>query len=178
MITLVSTKYQWPPFWLNSVCRPGGHYWDDSAAVLSKSDVTENSGTQRFHLRGHYLRTSCREMAVPRSKVHGANMGPTCVLSAPDGPHAGPMNLAHYDDVIMCVIASQITSLTIVYSTVYSGADQSKHQSSASLPAQRASNAENISIWWRHHVSGIWQGTWIITLVTMRYIPLIPSHNK
>ena len=30
-------------------------------------------------------------------------------------------------------IASQITSLTIVYLTVYSGADQSKHQSSASL---------------------------------------------
>ena len=28
------------------------------------------------------------------SKVHGANMGPTCVLSAPDGPHIGPMNLA------------------------------------------------------------------------------------
>ena len=39
----------------------------------------------------------------------------------------------HYDDVIMGAIASQITSLTIVYSTVYSGADQSKHQSSASL---------------------------------------------
>ena len=39
----------------------------------------------------------------------------------------------HYDDVIMDTIASQITSLTIVYSAVYSGADQSKHQSSASL---------------------------------------------
>ena len=39
----------------------------------------------------------------------------------------------HYDDVIMSVTASQITSLTIVYSTVYPGADQSKHQSSASL---------------------------------------------
>ena len=39
----------------------------------------------------------------------------------------------HYDDVIMSEIASQITSLTIVYSTVHSGADQSKHQSSASL---------------------------------------------
>ena len=38
----------------------------------------------------------------------------------------------HYDDVIMSAIASQITSLTIVYSTVYSGADQRKHQSSAS----------------------------------------------
>ena len=30
----------------------------------------------------------------PESKVHGANMGPTWVLSAPDGPHVGPMNLA------------------------------------------------------------------------------------
>ena len=67
----------------------------------------------------------------------------------------------HYDDVIMDAMVSQITSLTIVYSTVYSGADQSKHQSSASLacgefpgefPAQMASNAENVSIWWRHHV--------------------------
>ena len=33
----------------------------------------------------------------------------------------------------MGAIASKITSLTIVYSTVYSGADQRKHQSSASL---------------------------------------------
>ena len=40
---------------------------------------------------------------------------------------------SHYNDVIMGAIASQITSLTIVYSTVYSDADQRKHQSSASL---------------------------------------------
>ena len=40
---------------------------------------------------------------------------------------------AHYSDVIMGTMASQITSLTIVYSTVYSGADQRKRQSSASL---------------------------------------------
>ena len=39
----------------------------------------------------------------------------------------------HYNDVIMGTIPSQITSLTIVYSTVYSGADQRKHQSSVSL---------------------------------------------
>ena len=63
----------------------------------------------------------------------------------------------------MSAMASQITSLTIIYWTIYSGADQRKHQSSASLalcagnspvtgefPAQRASNAENVSIWWRH----------------------------
>ena len=39
----------------------------------------------------------------------------------------------HYCDVIMGRIASQITSLTSVYSIVYSEADQRKHQSSASL---------------------------------------------
>ena len=60
-------------------------------------------------------------------------------------------------------IASQITCLTIAYSSVYSGAGQRKHQSSVSLafagtspvtgelPAQKDSNAENVSIWWRHH---------------------------
>ena len=37
-------------------------------------------------------------------------------------------------DVIMSAMASQITSLTIVYSTVFSsGADKQKHQTSASL---------------------------------------------
>ena len=40
---------------------------------------------------------------------------------------------SHYNDVIMSAMTSQIVSLTIVYSTVYSGADQRKHQSSASL---------------------------------------------
>ena len=41
--------------------------------------------------------------------------------------------LYHYGYVIMGTIASQLTSLTIVYSTVYWDADQRKHQSSASL---------------------------------------------
>ena len=39
----------------------------------------------------------------------------------------------HCDDVIMGAMVFQITSLTIVYSTVYSDTDQRKHQSSASL---------------------------------------------
>ena len=38
-----------------------------------------------------------------------------------------------YNDVIMGVMTSQITSLTIVYSAVYSGVDPRKHRSSASL---------------------------------------------
>ena len=40
----------------------------------------------------------------------------------------------HYSDVIMSVLASQVTSLTIVYLlTFYSGTYQRKHQGSASL---------------------------------------------
>ena len=39
----------------------------------------------------------------------------------------------HYSDVIMGTMASQITSLTIIFSTFYSDADQRKNQSSASL---------------------------------------------
>ena len=70
-----------------------------------------------------------------------------------------------YNDVIISSMASQITCVWIVYSTVCSDADQRKHQSSASLafvrgihlvtgefPAQRDSITENVSIWWRHHV--------------------------
>ena len=45
----------------------------------------------------------------------------------------GCMRNYHYSDVVMGTMASQIISLTIVYSTNYSGADQRKHQSSASL---------------------------------------------
>ena len=50
--------------------------------------------------------------------------------------------LEHYDDIIMSTMVSQITSLTIVYSTVYSGTDERKHQSSTSLAFVRGIH------WW------------------------------
>ena len=65
----------------------------------------------------------------------------------------------------MSARASQITNLTIVYSTVYSRArsmETSKLRISGlcagnspvtgEFPAQRSSNAKNASIWWRHQV--------------------------
>ena len=80
----------------------------------------------------------------------------------------------HYNDVIMSMMASQITSLTIVYSTVYSGADKKKTSKlrvtglcegnsavSGEFPTQRASNAEKVSIWWRHRVSTESRTAWI-----------------
>ena len=43
------------------------------------------------------------------------------------------MMTTHYGDVIMIAMASQITGVSSVYSTVCSGADQRSHQSSGSL---------------------------------------------
>ena len=63
---------------------------------------------------------------------HLSMVGLKSIYVSKRGPEASFTDI-HYDDVIMSEIASQITSLTIVYSTVLSGADQSKHQSSASL---------------------------------------------
>ena len=69
-----------------------------------------------------------------------------------------------YKDVIMGMIVYQITGFSLVCSTVYSDADQGKHQSSASLafvignhcwpinsPHKGPAARENVSIWWRHH---------------------------
>ena len=68
----------------------------------------------------------------------------------------------HYNDVIMGAMASQITAVSIVYSTICSGADQRKHQSSASLPFVRGIHRWPVNsphkgpvtpkmfpIWWR-----------------------------
>ena len=45
-------------------------------------------------LLSHYMQYCITSDCTPDSKVHGANMEPTSVLSAPDGLHVGPMNLA------------------------------------------------------------------------------------
>ena len=48
----------------------------------------------------------------------------------------------HYSDIIMSMMASQITGISIVYSTICSGTDQRKHQSLASLAFVRGIH------WW------------------------------
>ena len=96
--------------------------------------------------------------------VQGLRWVTECTMDLTYFPFDTQVSAIHYSDVIMSAMASQITRLTIVYSIVYSSANQRKHQSSASLafvwgnspvtgefPAQMASNSGNISIWWRHH---------------------------
>ena len=86
---------------------------------------------------------------------------------------AGGLLKQHYSDFIMGMMASQITSLTIVYSTVYSGTDHRKHQNlqvtgvrsenspvTGEFPAKRYSNAENVFIWWHHHKDPEYKPHW------------------
>ena len=70
----------------------------------------------------------------------------------------------HYNDVKMSAKASPITSLTIVFSTVYlhkskkasklrvTGLCAGNSPEAGEFSAKMASNAESVSIWWRHHV--------------------------
>ena len=73
----------------------------------------------------------------------------------------------NYSGVIMGTMASQITSLTIIYSSVYSRLRSKKTSKlrvtgpcagislvTGEFPAQKVSNAENAFIWWHHHEPG------------------------
>ena len=100
------------------------------------------SGWGRGHIRG-------------QRSVH---WGPECDLWK---LRWGLMNRFHYCVVIMGAVASQITSVAIVHSIVYSDADKKKTSElrvtglrvgTDELPAQMTSYAENVSIWRRHHV--------------------------
>ena len=63
-----------------------------------------------------------KQIHTPDSKIHGDNMGPTWVLSAPDGPHVGPMNPAIRDPngddgscFTVCIPSVVIATMTAVW---------------------------------------------------------------
>ena len=70
----------------------------------------------------------------------------------------------HYIDVFVTTMTSQITSLTVftqpfLQTQIKENIKAPRHwplcgeiTGTDEFPAQRASNAENVSIWWRHHV--------------------------
>ena len=78
----------------NSLC----HIVSWVLTVLS-SEWWHRAGSTLSQVMAYCLMAWCHYLnhqlgTVPDSEVHGANMGSTWVLSAPDGPHVGPMNLA------------------------------------------------------------------------------------
>ena len=114
--------------------------------------------------------------------VHGPGLDTDVII----GSHVEPTTKAkyvfnlnyavwHYNDVITGAMAYQISSHTSVYSTVFSGADKKKTPTlcvtglcevnspvTGEFPTQRVSNAEKVSIWWRHH------GSWYLWYISSR----------
>ena len=85
----------------------------------------------QFHLRFHWSLFLRLELTIFQ---HWFNIGSLSAMMVSLLMHISVIGPQwHFNDVIMGMIASQITSLTIVYSTVYSDADQRKLQNSASL---------------------------------------------
>ena len=88
-------------------------------------------------------------------------------------------NLHHYGDVIMGSIASQITSPTNRFVIRRSkktsklrvtGLCVGNSPGTVEFPAQRANNAANVSIWWRHWVYNT--GPLYINQVTMTHLKI------
>ena len=65
---------------------------------------------------GHEIIYLVDSHTSPDSNVHRANMGPTCVLSAPDGPHVGPMNVAFRDDLLTIIGHASSITITLMQS--------------------------------------------------------------
>ena len=107
---------------------------------------------------------SSYEVRTPVDFFYGSSIfksfAETCQHVRVPGGYVAP----DYNDVMMSALASQITSSTIVYSTVYLrrrskktsklrviGLCEGNSPVTGEFHTQRASNAENASIWWHHH---------------------------
>ena len=124
---------------------------------------------------------ACRRSQIQQMNAHNQNKTTTKILPGPEVNNSDigvkrvhtcilvglwkGIQSVHYNDVIMNAMASQITTLAIVFPSVYS-----RHRSKkisklrvtglceGNLPVtgefltQRDCNSENVSIWWRRHV--------------------------
>ena len=100
-------------------------YWHGSLFVSAKYTESLSIST----LKGYYNRVSHR-LPPFQYLIHWLHI---IVQSIDDHRRPCQNSARYYSDVIMSTMASQITSVSIVYSIVCSGEDQRKHQRSASL---------------------------------------------
>ena len=128
-------------------------FWDDF--FLQKSNAYKVSWANYFSITGSHIQTANPESKVTQfqtrwilTETETTQENGTCGNPSIDEhqwtllylkeleEYMNPManiQCCHYSDVIMGAMASQITGVSIVCSTVYAGVDQRKHQSSVSL---------------------------------------------
>ena len=114
------------------ICHRWGYAWRPSdTACKGKMQHYFNLTVPNHYLnQGSIERTRCKKTNPPINIDKPTSPMHRTWFAAIDD---GGVDHWHYSGIIMGAMASQITSPTIVYSTLYSGADPRKHQSSASL---------------------------------------------
>ena len=128
------------------------------ASTLARNILSRRSYSHR--LNSPEAQLFVQEVLLPNnpdSKVHGSDMGSTWVLSAPDGPHVGPMNLAMRES-----IKAQCCNLFEGINGVTGG-----------CLSQRVSDAENTPLSCRQHVFAIFPDDGLLNHV----IPASPLNN-
>ena len=132
---------------------------------------------------GHLIRTmitlQVSIVSALRFNICPCLQGHMCTTLVPKSVKYCALMASHYSDIIMGAMASKITGVSIIYSTICSGTHQKKHQISVSLAfvsnspvvdefaAQTACNAKNVSIWWCHHaLSNTFSCFWCPPVVT------------
>ena len=85
-LTITMFNYLLDPIWRHTK-------WPTISQKKSRDTSTAKSFWEKLNAKSYGVFVLTRRRTQIK-KVHGANMGPIWVLSAPDGPHVDPMNLA------------------------------------------------------------------------------------
>ena len=104
--------------------------------------------------------------------THVSERGPLCSCAKTMWVHYG--KICHYSDAVMSAMASKITGVSIVCSTVCSGGDQRKNQSSASLAFVSGTHRDNYHVDLRQYVGII---SFPIIFSTQRWHGMMTSSN-
>ena len=97
---------------------------------------------------------------MPDRQVHGANMGPIWVLSAPYGPHIGPMNLAIRDSYPIVLVDS-----SRYYNFNFKITNVSTRSSSFNSSNIRLCNPMNLDTGDKNFITGINDNPWYLLCV-------------
>ena len=180
---------QWPPLTVTSSMHALlGHFssrvcladamWHSLRHSDKRNQLVPSPLTHRILYKlANTLQTTLLMCSHWRNAQYLSNFTEVCFYGPNDhNAQKNWLNNSHYIDVIMTTMASQITSLTVVYLNVYSDTEIKENTKAprhwplcgeftgtGEFPAQRASYAENVSIWWRHHA---WCGTGDQTIMT------------
>ena len=160
------------PIWLNR-----WHFWPMSW-LLALNHHRDQGTNKWLHPRSIVNIVACLNCYIPYETmgvIAHPRVNPLLVKEAPGNTRARALaatvqiklSAANLDPDLCRHMVSNHRRLVFVCSTVCSGTDQRKHESSASLafvfwgiyggfPSQRAGNVENVSIWWRHHDTNAW----------------------